>query len=261
VRLPVRFSSHQGPAPSYTIDPAFLDRVEHLVDVARRNGLRIIVDNHNFDELMADPAGRTAQLTAIWSQVAERLKGKDSEVWFELMNEPNSNLTNTNLVATFTPSLTEIRKNNPTRIVVIGGESWSSVYNLTTVPVFNDARIVYTFHYYEPFNFTHQGAPWINPVLPTGVTFGSNADKAELTANVVRAQDFMTRTGRPLFLGEYGAWEGISLPERAAYYKAVHDAFTSAQIDGCVWAYVNTFPFRDATTGVWYDSLLSAIGL
>jgi endoglucanase len=224
--------------------------------------LRIIVDNHNFDELMADPVGRTPQLTAIWTQVAARLKDKDSEVWFELMNEPNgTQFTNANLIAVLGPALTEIRKNNPTRTVVIGGESWSSVYNLTTVPVFNDARIVYTFHYYDPFNFTHQGAPWITPVLPTGVTFGSSADLTELTANVARAQAFMTRTGRPLFMGEYGAWEGISLPQRAAYYKTVHDAFAGAQVDGCAWAYVNTFPIRDASTGVWYDTLLAAIGL
>ena len=178
------------------------------------------------------------------------------------MNEPNgTRLTNANLIATLEPSFTEIRKNNPTRTVVIGGESWSSVYNLTTVPVFNDARVVYTFHYYNPFNFTHQGAPWVTPALPTGVTFGSTADTAELAANVVRAQAFMTRTGRPLFLGEYGAWEGVSLPQRVAYYKAVHDAFAAAQVDGCVWAYVNTFPIRDASTGTWYDTLLAAIGL
>ena len=104
------------------------------------------------------------------------------------------------------------------------GESWSGVHNLTTVPVFNDARIVYTFHYYDPFNFTHQGAPWITPALPTGVTFGSNAEKADLANNVTLAQNFMTRTGRPLFMGEYGAWEGISLPQRVDYYKTVHDA-------------------------------------
>src|SRR5262249_17023577 len=156
--------------------------------------------NHNFDELMADPsAAHIAQLTAIWTQVAERLKNKDDMVWFELMNEPKDKVLNSNLVAVLGPSLAEIRKTNPTRTVWIGGESWSSVYNVTTVPVFNDARIVYTFHYYDPFNFTHQGAPWITPVLPTGVTFGSDTDKADLAANVARAQAFMTRTGgRPL---------------------------------------------------------------
>jgi hypothetical protein len=41
----------------------------------------------------------------------------------------------------------------------------------------------------------------------------------------------------------------------------MHEAFKGAQIDGCVWAHVHTFAFRDATTGVSYDPLLSAIGL
>ena len=86
-------------------------------------------------------------------------------------------------------------------------------------------------------------------------------DKAELADSVAQAQAFMTRTGRPLFLGEYGAWEGITLPQRVDYYRAVHDAFAAAQVDGCAWAYVNTFPFRDASTGAWYETLLDAIGL
>ena len=66
---------------------------------------------------------------------------------------------------------------------------------------------------------------------------------------------------RPLFLGEYGAWEGIAVDQRATYYKAVHDAFKGANVDGCVWAYTNTFPFRDPASNTWYTQLLHAIGL
>ena len=47
-------------------------------------------------------------------------------------------------------------------------------------------------------------------MLPTGVTFPSGSDTADLAASVQKAQAFIARTGRPLFLGEYGAWEGRS---------------------------------------------------
>ena len=63
----------------------------------------------------------------------------------------------------------EVRASNPTRPVVIGGEFWSGIDSLATLPLPDDPYLVATFHYYEPFAFTHQGAPWITPLLPTGV--------------------------------------------------------------------------------------------
>ena len=261
VRFPARFSGHQQTTPPYTIDAAFLDRAEHIVDTARAQGLRVILDNHNFDELMAYPAAEHDRFVALWKQVAERFQGKDGEVWFELMNEPYDNLTNTRLPDLYGDALAQIRATNPTRPVVVGGQSYSGINSLASFEVPDDPYLVATFHYYDPFAFTHQGAPWITPVQPTGVTYGSAADASQLAADVQKARDYMARTGRPLFLGEYGVYEGVPLAQRAAYYEAVTDAFRAADIDGCVWGYQNTMPFRDYASGDWYDVLLDAIGL
>ncbi len=261
VRFPVRFAGHQQLTAPYTIDPAFLDRAEHIVDTARAQGLRVILDNHNYDELMANPAAEHDRFVALWKQVAERFQGKDADVWFELMNEPYGSLTNSRLPALYADAIAEIRATNPTRPVVVGGQSYSGINSLATFDVESDAYLIATFHYYDPFGFTHQGAPWITPVQPTGVTYGSAADASQLAADVQKARDYMARTGRPLFLGEYGVYEGVPLAQRAAYYEAVTDAFHAADIDGCVWGYQNTMPFRDYATGNWYDTLLDAIGL
>jgi endoglucanase len=129
------------------------------------------------------------------------------------------------------------------------------------VPLPNDAYLIVTFHYYDPFAFTHQGAPWIVNPPPFGRAFPIGTDLADLQGNAQKAADFMTTTKRPLFLGEYGAWEGIAVDQRATYYKAVHDAFKAANVDGCVWAYTNTFPFRDPASNGWIGQLLTAIGL
>ena len=261
VRFPARFAGHQQLTAPYTIDPAFLDRAEHIVDLARAEGLRVILDNHNYDELMANPTAEHDRFVALWKQVAERFEDKDADVWFELMNEPYGNLTNAQLTGLYADALAEIRTTNPTRAVVVGGQSYSGINSLATFTVPDDPNLIATFHYYDPFNFTHQGAPWIDPVMPTGVTYGSAADASQLAADVQKARDYMARTGRPLFLGEYGVYEGVPLAQRAAYYEAVTDAFHAADIDGCVWGYQNTMPFRDYATGDWYETLLDAIGL
>jgi endoglucanase len=64
-----------------------------------------------------------------------------------------------------------------------------------------------------------------------------------------------------LFLGEYGAYEGIPLAQRVTYYGTVHQAFAAAGVDGCAWAYTNTMPLRDPASGAWITALLDAIGL
>lgn len=261
VRLPVRFSNHAAATAPYGIDPIFMNRVSRVVDLARASNLRVILDMHHYEELFTDPAGNAARFAGLWAQVAERFKDRDDMLWFELINEPNTRLTHANLLSVLEPALANVRATNPTRKVVIGGENWSGINSLASVPLPNDNNLIVTFHYYDPFNFTHQGADWITPRIALGQTYGSQTDADQLARDVQKVKDFMTLTGRPLFLGEYGVHDAISVAQRAPYYKAVTDAFKTARVDGCVWAYTNTFPFRNQATGVWYDDLLKAIGL
>ena len=52
-----------------------------------------------------------------------------------------------------------------------------------------------------------------------------------------------------------------AVADRATWYKAVHDGFKGANVDGCAWAYTNTMYFRDPGTDAWIGQLLTAIGL
>ena len=266
VRIPVRWSNHASYAAPYTIDPAFMARVEQVVGQARTAGLKVILNMHHYEDpagnIFTDPAGQTARLAGMWKQIAARFAAQpDSGLWFELLNEPHQNLTNANLLATLEPALAEVRATNRTRPVVIGGGGWSGVGSLATLPLPNDAYLVVTFHTYDPFNFTHQGATWITPTPPMGTTFGSANDLAELDRNVAAVRDFMTRTGRPVFLGEFGANDPIPIDQRANYYRTLRTAYGAANVDGCVWGYTNSFAFRDPASGVWKAELLRAMGL
>lgn len=260
VRLPVAFGAHAARDAPYTIDPAFMDRVAHVVGLAEAAHLGLILDLHNDDALFSDPAGEAPRLAAMWRQIATRFRDAPANVWFEITNEPHDRLTNANLMATLGPALAAIRESNPTRKVVIGGEDWSGIDSLATLQLPDDPNLVATFHYYLPMAFTHQGASWVKPPPPLGARFGSAKDMAALHANVAKAKAYMARTHRPLFLGEYGAYDRtIPVAQRAPYYRAVHDAFAGAGIDGCVWGYTSSFKFRDGDR--WIEPLLRAIGL
>ena len=263
VRLPVRWANKTGGAPDHAIDPAWMDRVASLVDMALAADLNIIVNSHNFEELHADPAANSAKLATIWTQIAERFADYPERLWFEPENEPHDAFTNENLVEIMAPTLAAIRKSNPDRPVIIGGGDWSGIDSLATLGLPDDPNVHPTFHYYAPFDFTHQGATWAGEVPAANTRpYGTEADANTLDADVAKLQAYIARTGMTPFMGETGAYDGgTSLDQRIAYHTAVREAFAPTGIGMCSWAYANTFPFWDAEAERWLPGLRAAFGL
>ncbi len=260
IRLPVRWSGHVNDRD--VIDLKFMKRVTHVVGKARAAGLNVIVNDHNFDALMRDPDGNRDRLATIWHQIARAFADQPRDhVWFEIANEPHDKLTNANLVATLAPALAAIRESNPDRPVIIGGEFWSGINSLATLTLPDDPYIVPTFHYYDPFEFTHQGAEWIKPVPPLGRIYGSAADKALLDTDVAKLRAYIARTGKTPFMGEFGANEKIPVDQRLLYQRAVRTAFDALGIGSCAWAFTNTFPLYDSARKAWVPGMRGAMGL
>jgi endoglucanase len=257
VRLPINFLDHAQATPPYALDPQFMRRVRHVIEALRAAGLSVVVDQHNNGALSSDPDANRDRLAGVWRQIAIELRDEPANVWFELLNEPHDKLTNANLLATLEPSLAVIRETNRTRVVVIGGQYWSGVDSLATLALPDDPYVIPTVHYYEPFEFTHQGAGFIHPAPPFGRSFGGLADRAQLRGNLAKVRDYMEKTGRVPFVGEYGAIETIPPEQRAAYYHAVSTAFASIGVATCAWGYRNAFPlWKD---GHWLPGMVQAI--
>lgn len=264
VRLPVRWDQRSLSKAPYTIEPAWLAAVQKAVDEALASGLKVILNSHHFEPIHKDPLGTQPWHTAVWSQVAPRFKDYPTDrLWFELENEPHDKFDDSNLRAVLDPALAAVRKSNPTRPVIIGGQKWSGIDSLATLTLPDDANVYPTFHYYDPFDFTHQGASWVAPdIPPPGRQYGSQADADLLLKDVAKIKAYTARTGMVPFMGESGAYEKhIPLAQRVAYTKAVHDAFVPAGIPVCQWAYKNTFPFYDKSAGKWLPGLRGALGL
>jgi endoglucanase len=264
VRIPVRWSDKTGEGPGYAIDPKWMARVTEVVDQALAANLNVILNDHHFNALDDDPAANSAKLAAIWAQVAPHFADRPtSRLWFEIENEPHEKLTNAILNETLAPALKAIRASNPDRPVVIGGDNWSGIDSLATLELPDDPNVYPTFHYYEPFDFTHQGAGWVQPKPPAlGRVYGSAADAQRLVTDTAKIKAYVARTGLVPFMGETGAYDAhISLAQRVQYTRAVHDAFTPLGVGICAWAYTNTFPYYDHKAKRWLPGLRGAAGL
>jgi endoglucanase len=261
VRLTVNWSRHFV-GESDRLDPAFLARIGKLIDSAISNKLNVLLDSHNFKNLDEEPVATAPKLAAAWAQIAKAYADKgDDHLWYELSNEPHGAFDNGNLMAVLAPSLAAVRAVSPNKPVVIGGQNWSGVDSLATLNLPDDPQVYPTFHYYEPFDFTHQGASWVKPMMPLGRIYGGEADKARLVRDAAKVAAYVARTGRVPLMGEVGAYEVILPEQRVAYHTAVTAAFAAQKVDQCVWGYTNTFPFYDHRAGKWNKELLKAIGL
>lgn len=261
VRIPVRWSAHTSGGPNYKIDERFFRRVSEVIDQALANNLQVILNVHHFEELNEAPEAHYAKFIALWGQIAQRYKDLPSSVYFEVLNEPNGKLEGDVMRKIVAAGFAKIRESNPTRILIMGGDNWSGIKSLPTIPAVKDANQVYTFHYYDPFDFTHQKTGWTHLKDSGSRGWGSAADKSELKAAAKYAAQVQRETGIPIFLGEIGAYEKAPYRDIVDYTRETRQAFEKAGISWCVWNFTSTFPFYDTNKKEWDANKLAALGL
>lgn len=269
VRLPVRFSNHAATDAAATLDAAFLNHVESLVDRMLARGLHVILDFHHYRQFDGDApdAGETpvaadvvdVRFLTIWRQVATRFSGKSDHLLFELYNEAHGRLTSSKWNDMAARALAVIRQTNPTRVVLLGGTSYNSAWTLDALKVPNDPYIIATFHHYDPFNFTHQGADWISPVMPTGVTCCTAEQQATMLAPFEAAHNWSVAHGYPLHLGEFGAYQMADMDSRVAFTRQMRDLAEARGISWTYWELAAGFGVYDPVAHAWRTPLKDAL--
>lgn len=272
VRLPVRWNTHAEQEAPYTIDSTFFARVDEVVNWALERQLTVIVDFHHYEEIMWDPWSHKDRYLGIWQQVAEHYKEYPSSVLFELLNEPNDQLNASLWNQYLAESLAIVRETNPTRDVIIGPVSWNAYDWVSTLDVPTDERstpqggsvgehLIVTFHYYLPFQFTHQGAEWVDGSDPwLGTTWeGTDSEKAEITAHFDSVADWAKRKNVRILLGEFGAYSKADPESRARWTEYVR---AEAERHGFAWAYwefASGFGIYDPEAKAWREDLRKAL--
>jgi endoglucanase len=261
VRLPVRWNTHAHSEGPYIIDPVFFDRVDEVVNWALERDLRVIVDFHHYEEMAWDPWSHRDRFLGIWKQVAEHYRDYPPNVLFELLNEPNDQLNASLWNQYFVEALAIVRESNPTREVIIGPVSWNAYDWVSTLDVPDDEHIIVTFHYYLPFQFTHQGAEWVAESDPwIGTTWdATEAEQAEIARHFDSVAAWAERREVRILLGEFGAYEKADLASRLRWTEFVA---REAERHGFAWAYwefAAGFGIYDPDVKIWRDALLGAL--
>ena len=222
--------------PDHKLSDAWLASLDWAVQQALANRLLVILDFHEFNALGENPEANKDRFLASWRQIAERYKGQPSDVLFEILNEPNKKLTPEMWNQWLREALAIIRQTNPKRTVIIGPASWYSINLLEKLELPEDDRqIIASVHCYNPFAFTHQGAPWTGNKDKVGIPWnGTQPEQQAILRDFDKAQTWARGHSRPLYLGEFGAYDKGDMASRVRWTSFVA---RSAERLGWSWGY------------------------
>ena len=181
---------------------------------------------------------------------------------FELLNEPNDQLNAALWNEYSSEALKIVRESNPTRDVVIGPVNWNAYDWMSTLNIPNDPHLIATFHYYLPFEFTHQGAEWIGDESNAwlGNTWdATDEQKTEITSHFDSVAEWAKRNNVRILMGEFGAYSKAPQDSRIRWTDFVA---REAERHGFAWSYwefASGFGAYDPDANIWRDDLLKAL--
>jgi len=239
----------------------WMDTLDWAINGATHAGLTVIVDEHDFEKCGNDADTCETKLIAFWEQVGHHLRKRGDDVLFEPLNEPHGQLDAARWNALLAKVLPVVRRENPTRNLVIGPAQWNNFRQLDTLKLpEKDRHIIVTFHYYDPMRFTHQGARWVKELTDvSGVAWGSAEERAKIDSDFDQVAAWSREHDRPIFLGEFGAFEGGEMKYRTAWTNAIA---RSAERHGFAWAYWqfdSNFIVYDMKKDEWVRPILKAL--
>lgn len=261
IRVNLHAFSHMD-KKTYQFEPKWLETLDWVVKKGLEANLMVILDMHEFTRMADDPVGKKEMFLSVWRQLAARYKDQPSQVVFEILNEPNQKLTVDMWNQYLVEAVNIIRKTNPQRTLIIGPGNWNGIESLPTLKLpENDRNIIVTVHFYHPMAFTHQGAPWSkeNKDLKGIKWTGSSEEKQLIETKLKVAADWSKASKRPIFLGEFGAYDKADMDSRARYTAYVARTAEKLGFSWAYWQFDSDFIVYNIDKEAWVEPILKAL--
>ncbi len=277
LRLPVCFDVWASNVAPYMIDSlSYFTAIDSFLQWTEAKDMNLILDYHHGKLDSATFEADLEKIQSLWQQITAKYAASDHQrVFFEVYNEP-WNLTPSQWKQAAISLIHTIHAEDPDRMLIVGGHNWNSSWGLEIMGALPDSNVIYTFHYYNPMIFTHQGASWVgNAVATTGIPFPydatsmppiagnaigtwgesayndydvwGNADS--LASGLRTVKEWSNFTQLPIFCGEWGSYRPF-IPDdgsRCRYTDAVKAALDSFEIPFTYWEWNQGFSLFDGS--------------
>lgn len=274
----------------------FIAELDAVSAKANAEGLAVIIDIHaetRYKQSLLHGNEGVQRFTALWRSLAAHFAKSDpSLVFFEIMNEPEQSdplrwqTIQSEIART-------VRKAAPRHTIIAAGAHWSGIDDLLKLSPLPLLNVIYTFHDYEPFAFTHQGATWsMSEVAPLrGVPYPSTPqniapllsqeptpagqswleqyglarwDAARVDRTLAAVGQWSRLHHAPVYCGEFGVYKPFAPPaDRARWIQDMRVALEAHAIGWAMWDYQDNFGLVTKADGITTPdpTLLDALGL
>lgn len=287
----------QDPLGTDGLNDEFVARLDQAVNTILGDGLAVIIDLQPADSYKqqlwkGDSGGK--QLSALWRKLAAHYAGRDPDrVFFEILNEPEVKAPHR--WAQIQEHVAQaIREVAPHNTIIATGANYANLQDLLAAEPLADRNVIYNFHFYEPHEFTHQGANWglawwsYTHSIPYPATENSMrgllkevpdlADRYELEnyfldswnarhirALIDEAAAWARENHVPLICDEFGVYREHSDPvSRANWIRDTRSALEADGIGWAMWDYRGGFGVvtkQDGQPAQVDDAVVKALGL
>ncbi|WP_240808877.1 cellulase family glycosylhydrolase [Microbispora catharanthi] len=267
IRIPVTWNDHQGPAPDYTIDAAWLSRVRQVVDWSLAEGFYVMINLHHdsWEWINGYPGDRTTVMnryTALWTQIAGTFRDYSPKLVFESINEPQFTGTSgdsesdqvlNELNTEFVHLVRESGGGNATRLLVLPSLNTSSEQArvdalAATFTQLHDPNLAATVHFYGwwPFSVNIAG----------GTRYDSNVEQ-DLVGSFDRVYNTFVSRGIPVIVGEWALlaydYTRPGIIERGEFLKYIEAVGYHARIRKLTTMLWDAGSFLDRNELRWRD--------
>jgi GNAT superfamily N-acetyltransferase len=282
VRFPIEPAPLINEADPSILNATYLQYVDNALDMMLATGLAVIVDIHPSDEfklrMHRDERGVEA-FAKFWRAFATHLAKRNPDfVFLEIINEPVIEDAH-RWYGIQAKLIAAIREVAPNHTIIVAGHRWSGLSEMLALEPYAYANLIYNFHFYEPFAFTHQGATWAGPHLPfyKNIPYPSSPDAVKSLLDTIAdepARYNLLRYGEDNWnasridreLGFAAAWAAkhrvlitcnefgvfrrfVKPSDRAAWLRDMRSALEKHNIGWTMWDYAGGFAVVEKNNG------------
>lgn len=267
-----------GPHNAEGLNAEFVAELDKTVDAVLADGMAVEIDLHpgsQFKQQLRAGDEGASRMVALWRSLAAHYANRDPErTFFEVLNEPEVQ-DRYRWKGILERTAAAIRAVAPRHTIIAAGANWSDIPDLVSMQPLADGNVIYNFHFYEPHEFTHQGAGWGEWWwrYTHGITYP--ADESQMSAILPQAPDAVSRyalkqywldhwdahrmqllmdeaaawaksNNVPLTCNEFGAYREHM--DAASRMRWLHDVRAALEHDGIGWT---MWDYRGGFGVVW----------